>query len=565
MIRFSLCFTILLLTFATAEASDFFVLDGLNGFYGSSGAPSDVLEKLKEEQGRKTTELKCIAFTPNGDRVVLFGTNGVWTSNTNLPAVKKLTEQWKDPHADFKCVAFAPSGGWVVLWGRNGSWIEGNVPADVSKRIADIRDRGGTLRSIAFAPNGGWVLLCNGAGIYYGGIPRDLVKVLDDAIRNRRIVQCVAFAPNGDWICLADRNWWTSNLGMPASKLIAADMKRGSWPKWVAFVPDDPGSGRYRLETKPSQTVVCTLTVDIAHPDTRVDEWYLYAPQVPNLPNQQAVKTAFVPKGVVVREESPLRRPVILTRITDGRREIRAVLTIQATLMSRRLRALTPGEKVPAVPDLSTEMIKNHIRPTLTLDFTSRSFQAWMSGAGLRRRTGETDMAFAQRAFVYLKHHFHYEWPTPRHTATESCSAGKSDCGGLSAVFASTMRANRVPVRLLCGRWAASQKPGNRTGDYGQWHVKSEFFAHGVGWVPVDAAGAVGDDRGGDFAYFGNDPGDFIAMAGGQDFLLESFVAGKQNIAVFQGVAYWWRGSGADTNSRFEDLWTVRKQRADEN
>jgi transglutaminase-like putative cysteine protease len=213
------------------------------------------------------------------------------------------------------------------------------------------------------------------------------------------------------------------------------------------------------------------------------------------------------------------------------------------------------------VPDLSAESFKAQTCPTVTLDFTSKPFREWMAKADLRRQRGESGMTFARRAFAYIKHHFRYQWPTPSHTAAQTCASGKSDCGGLSSVFAATMRANGIPARLLAGRWAESQKPGDKTGDYGQWHVKSEFFAHGVGWVPVDTSGAVGDAGGSDFAWFGNDPGDFIAMAGGQDFLLDSFVSGKQNTPVFQGIAYWWRGSGPDRNNRYTELWTVRKQK----
>ncbi|MGA2259477.1 MAG: transglutaminase domain-containing protein [Thermoguttaceae bacterium] len=560
--RISLCFAIICVGYAAVAAADGFVeLDGFNGFYGSPGVPPGALERLKELQGARKGELKCIAFTPDGDWVVLFGGNGVWTNNTSLPAVKKLTEQWKRPHSDFRCVAFAPFGGWAVLWGRNGYFLEGSIPGDALKKIAEVEKSDGTLESIALAPNGGWVLLCNEAGVFYGGIPQDLVTVLNSAIKNHLAIFCVAFAPNGDWICLTNNGWWTSNLGMSVSKLVEANVKRGSMPKWVAFVPDDPGSGPCWLETTPSQTVVATLTTEIAHADAKVDEWDLYAPQVPNLPNQRAVKTTFVPKGIIVREESPLRRPAILTRITDGRQEVRTVLTIEATLMSRRLRALAPGQKAPKVPDLSSRSFKDETCPTVTLDFTSKPFQAWMADAGLTRHKGETDMAFARRTFAYIKHHLRYQWPAPQRTASQTCAAGKSDCGGLSAVFVSTMRANRVPARLLGGRWATSQKPGDRTGDYGQWHVKSEFFAHGVGWVPVDASGAVGDDHGGDFAHFGNDPGDFISMASGQDFLLDSFVSGKQNTSLFQGIVYWLRGSSADKTNRFEELWTVRKEK----
>ena len=129
--------------------SDFLELHGFNGFHASSGVPHAAVEKLKERQDTKTTELKSIAFTPDGDWVLLFGGNGIWTSNSNLPAVKKLSGLWKDPHADFKCVAFAPSGGWAVLWGQNGYWTEGGIPKDAVKRIAEVAQSGGALRSIA--------------------------------------------------------------------------------------------------------------------------------------------------------------------------------------------------------------------------------------------------------------------------------------------------------------------------------------------------------------------------------------------------------------------------------
>ena len=88
-----------------------------------------------------------------------------------------------------------------------------------------------------------------------------------------------------------------------------------------------------------------------------------------------------------------------------------------------------------------------------------------------------------------------------------------------------------------------------RHADDEKHHVKAEFFAHGIGWVPVNAAGAVGDTAGGDFAFFGNDPGDFIAMANDGDLVLDSFHWGKQNYGVIQGLVYWWLGVGTETRT----------------
>ena len=182
-----------------------------------------------------------------------------------------------------------------------------------------------------------------------------------------------------------------------------------------------------------------------------------------------------------------------------------------------------------------------------------------MAEVGLKRHKGETDMAFARRAFAFIKHHFHING----HAAAHGLAGLRCGQVGLRRPVVGFAR-RCGPTESRPGCWAAAGRPrksrASATSDYGQWHVKSEFFAHGVGWVPVDVSGAVGDSRGGDFVLFGNDRGDFIAMAAGQDLLLDSFVSGKQNTPLFQGVVYWWRGSGADRNYRFDELWTVRKE-----
>jgi len=85
------------------------------------------------------------------------------------------------------------------------------------------------------------------------------------------------------------------------------------------------------------------------------------------------------------------------------------------------------------------------------------------------------------------------------------------------------MRANGIPARLIGGRWADSQK-----GDDGKYHVKSEFFAKGVGWVPVDSSGAMTDASGNEYARLGHDAGDFIAMTTAEDLEVESFMESSQ-------------------------------------
>ena len=91
----------------------------------------------------------------------------------------------------------------------------------------------------------------------------------------------------------------------------------------------------------------------------------------------------------------------------------------------------------------------------------------------------------------------------------------KSDCGGLTALFVAAMRASGVPARQLVGRWAETAEAGEKL-DGKEWqkeHVKAEFYAAGVGWVPVDMSVAVDlDRRPGSVRHFGRDNADFVCL-----------------------------------------------------
>jgi CubicO group peptidase (beta-lactamase class C family) len=213
-------------------AGEYFELGGQSGWW-SSDVNHPVSKGLALFAGKKEV-LHTVSFTPDGDWVILFGGNGVWTSNTNLPACKKLIEL-QNGHT-LKCVAFAPGGGWTVFWDQNGNWSEG-IPDDAFKKIVAVAKAGGTLRSISFGPNGSWVLLFDKTGVYFGGVPNELAQTLNDAVKNGLTVRCVSFTTPGDWIVLTNNGWWTSNLSLPASKSIVELSRQNQSLKWVAIAP----------------------------------------------------------------------------------------------------------------------------------------------------------------------------------------------------------------------------------------------------------------------------------------------------------------------------------------
>jgi transglutaminase-like putative cysteine protease len=89
------------------------------------------------------------------------------------------------------------------------------------------------------------------------------------------------------------------------------------------------------------------------------------------------------------------------------------------------------------------------------------------------------------------------------------CSAG--NCGDINALFISLARSVGIPARLVLGQ--ALQPELDMCG----YHCWAEFFANGLGWVPVDASCAC---RYGGADYFGRLDANHVAWSVGRDVLL---------------------------------------------
>jgi hypothetical protein len=114
----------------------------------------------------------------------------------------------------------------------------------------------------------------------------------------------------------------------------------------------------------------------------------------------------------------------------------------------------------------------------------------------------------------------------------------------------------------MVGRWAQSAKK-EKLGDvdYYQWHVKAEFFADGVGWVPADLSSAVLHDKKPDgLTFFGNDPGDFLVQHLDESLEVDSIHFGRQPILYLQIPVYWVTGQGTLDNTKRTEGWVVKKK-----
>jgi hypothetical protein len=333
----------------------------------------------------------------------------------------------------------------------------------------------------------------------------------------------------------------------------------------VVFALGGDAEPRYRIETADAKRIEAVLSYDFRTPKLSAAEWIIVAAKAPELPRQVKVTTTLTPSGVAGKELSPLHRPIMTARVpAKGSAKEKGLVvrvTYQATLRSRKLVPLGQTEKAPAVAPLTDTERRNYLAPSKTINFKEKSFQKWLDEHALRRAKGEADIAFARRVFLHIQKSFTYLFPTGHDgKASSVVRAGCGDCGSMSVVFASALRANGVPARTLVGRWAESVKPGAKIGEepYYQTHVKAEFYADHVGWVPVDPTQALGDATAASLRFFGNDPGDFLVQNVDFDLLLDSGHFGKEHLDHLQGVAKWATGTGSFDGEQKRESWQVQ-------
>lgn len=324
-------------------------------------------------------------------------------------------------------------------------------------------------------------------------------------------------------------------------------------------------SPAYTLEIAETQRIEAVLTYEIKMPKLLAREWIVYAAKAPELPGQIRVSTTLEPGGKASFELSPERRPIVTTRVSgqNGREhEIIIHLKYQATLRSRELVPLKSSRTVSEATPLSEKNRQTYLELGGDFDWKTEPVQKWVREHRLQRNKDEGDIDFARRVFVAVKKNFAYEYKSEmnRH-ASAVCKAGKSDCGGLSMFLVTILRGNNIPARTLVGRWALSSKAKELVGElaYYQTHVKAEFFASGIGWVPVDIASGLDDKIGDGLSHFGNDPGDFLVLHVNPNMRLDSIHFGKQDIETLQGPAYWVTGKGSVEPTVTHERWEVRK------
>lgn len=321
--------------------------------------------------------------------------------------------------------------------------------------------------------------------------------------------------------------------------------------------------GPYRLETRPVRRVRGRIEGRIEAPHLAGKRWWLFAPVPPETDGQDvrawdfALDVEKAERARVVAEDvadqSPLARPLrrLSWRPRKAASAVRYRYEVEAVLNAIRL---VPGEPKHPVEALSKAERRRYLRADDRYDFESETFRAWRDEHGLARAKGERDLDYAWRVLAHIHGAYGYRFPTGhRRTASIVCRVDASDCGGLSLLFASLLRAHGVPARLLVGRWALPDK-----GDDPQFHVRAEFWAEGVGWVPIDGSGAV-TWKGAPASAFGIHRAKFLTLHLEPGLEVDTVRFGVQPITWMQSPVFWVQGSGRLEPYRHERTWTVEE------
>jgi transglutaminase-like putative cysteine protease len=294
----------------------------------------------------------------------------------------------------------------------------------------------------------------------------------------------------------------------------------------------------------------------------------MIVPKPPDLPAQAIRNARTSPEGNVIQDLSPRHQPLFRARIQAGneslQHEIAFQLLFDADLFSRRL--VLAGNRDPAArpaASLPEDERRLSLRPTRQIDYANKAIENWAAKVGLKDRAAEEgEIDYAHRVFQAIVATCQYEYRNEQdRAASHVAMAGRSDCGGLCNLFVALLRAHGIPARTLAGRWAFSARPGQRMGevDYFQEHIKAEFFAQGVGWIPIDLSSATLYEGPSEKSrYFGNDPGTFVTIHLDSELTFDTIYFGSKTMNLLQKASYWVTGLGSLAGVVISENWLVR-------
>jgi transglutaminase-like putative cysteine protease len=332
------------------------------------------------------------------------------------------------------------------------------------------------------------------------------------------------------------------------------DMTPEEEDRIVASLPVVPPglNSDYVLTRLPPKTVSATLTLSAKYPNLTISEYEVFLPVPPDLPGQKIENLKTEPAMQVVEETSPLHRKLLRVKVQSpgagAVHEVNYSISFDAILLPRILvKGKPPALLAEPVPLTETER-KLALRPTTQLDYTSPAFTSWLDQNHLQRAEKEGEVDFARRVYEAIGKNISYELWTGHISERASfvCTISKGTCGGFSNVFVAALRSQGIPARALFGRLAraAGKRDFINGAPVHLEHVMAEYYAQGLGWVPVEVTGATAKDSQRKATFFATGNPIFITMHVDPDLTIPTGIQGLQKARELICGHWWWHARG---------------------
>jgi|GEM_PF-4772178 len=298
---------------------------------------------------------------------------------------------------------------------------------------------------------------------------------------------------------------------------------------------DPQFTGPFHVVAKPFLSVRSVVSHTHVAPNMRVSVWgCLVAIPVSTEGQDNAKVTIDLPKDSdatweKVTEDEGLRRTIASVHIPVHSDADSHQVHLQATFSAiLNKRTLVAGPPETMVKELSQRVREAYLAKNSLYDFDNPDVVAWMAADSLTRTKAENDMQFAYRAFKSLTRRVKSEQRSGIDSAAQVCNRGVAAGGGLGVLFGSVLRANGIPARTLWGKTIRPTASGKDRPT--AIEVRSEFYAKGIGWVPVNLAKSCGQED--PSPWFGNDDGTLLLLHyepffyKGEYFALQTFQCG---------------------------------------
>jgi len=175
-------------------------------------------------------------------------------------------------------------------------------------------------------------------------------------------------------------------------------------------------------------------------------------------------------------------------------------------------------EGPPLERDEDARVLANYLKPDRLVPLDNQ-IRAWARDV-VEKAGAHTDLEMARAIYQHVVSTVKYDktgkgWG--RGDIYYACDARRGNCTDFHAIFIGYARALGIPARFAIGFPLPAERGEGKISGYHCW---AEFYARGIGWVPVDASEAAKNPAKRDY-YFGAHDENRIEFSKGRDVILE--------------------------------------------